>query len=318
MPVDPKNPVLNRIDAPDDEIDRRRQDEEARQASEVPKLDPDADIHMLSIPNEGMMSGQPTNCYLLGRPAGDEPLTIIDAGGDPQIEIFRFAFEESGVDPNRVARIVLTHGHPDHVRGAAELAKLCEAPVMAPIGEREQIEYFDPDLHVDHWLEDESPIACERFSLRPIYTPGHSPGHLCFVETLTGSLLAGDMISGFGSVGIFPPRGSMSEYFASLHRLLDEHKTQPFTSILPGHGPVIPDARSKIEEYIAHRLKREEEIYQALAKRGSATVDELFPDIYPDILPHLGFAGKATITAHLDKLVEDGRLSLNGDTYAVL
>lgn len=315
LPVDPERPVLNRIDAPDEEIDAQRLAEEERQAAADHASDPKADIHLLGIPNEGMMAGQPTNCYLLGKPGGDGPLTIVDAGGDPEIEVFRHAFEESGVDPQRVIRIVLTHCHPDHVVGAEALRDLTGAPVYAPILEREQAAHFAPELEVDEWLTGDEPVQCEGFELRPIFTPGHSPGHLCFVETLSNSLLAGDMISGFGSVGIFPPNGSMIEYFASLRRLLAENDRRPFSAILPGHGPVAPDARAKIEEYIAHRLHREQTVYNALAKRGTATVDDLFPDIYPDILPHLGFAGKATITAHLDKLVVDGRVLRDGDTY---
>jgi glyoxylase-like metal-dependent hydrolase (beta-lactamase superfamily II) len=269
-------------------------------------------LHMLSVPNEGMMSGQPTNCFLMGYVA-EGPMTLIDCGSAGTLEIFTEAFEALGVDPSRIVRIVLTHCHPDHVGGAPDLKALTGAPVWAHPLEKPPIERFAPDLEVDHWIEDGVPIECEGFSLEPIFTPGHAPGHVALVESTGRMLLAGDMISGFGSVGIFPPDGSVAAYIDSLRRLLAIHDAEPFSLIVPGHGPVIPGVREKIENYIEHRLAREEEIAATLGQAGPSTVDDLLPMIYPDVLPHLTFAAKSTLTMHLRKLIDDSRVTVDDE-----
>lgn len=268
---------------------------------------------MLAVPNEGMMAGQPTNCFLLGYVAGDGPLTLIDCGSAETLPIFMAAFEALGVEPQRITRIVLTHCHPDHVGSAPDLKELTGAPVWAHPLEVPPIERFAPTLEVDHWIEDGVPIECESYSLEPIFTPGHAPGHVALVESKSRLLLAGDMISGFGSVGIFPPDGSVAAYLDSLRRLLAIHDANPFSAILPGHGPVIPEVREKIVSYIEHRLAREEEIAAAVGQAGPATIDELLPVIYPDVQPHLTFAAKSTLTMHLRKLVEDGRVTVDDE-----
>jgi glyoxylase-like metal-dependent hydrolase (beta-lactamase superfamily II) len=269
------------------------------------------DVLAFGVPNHGMMAGQPTNVYLLGYVADPErKLTLVDAGDVKSYDMLLAAFDETGIDLARIDTIVLTHCHPDHVGNAAALKQATGAPVYAHPLEQNHLERFGSELVVDVWIEPGQSIDCDGFTLETIFTPGHSPGHYCVVEPLTGILLAGDMISGFGSVGIFPPHGSMRDYIESLRRLLAAHEARPFSLVGPGHGPPIADARAKIEEYITHRLAREEEVYEAVVL-GASTVDTILPIAYPDVQPHLSFAARSTLQAHLDKLVEDGRVSVS-------
>ncbi len=275
------------------------------------------DILMFGVPNTGMMAGQPTNVFLLGYVADDRPLMMIDTGDHGSQQALLDAIAASGIALSRISRIVLTHCHPDHVGNAAMLKEATGAPVWAHPLEKAQIERFGEGLVVDHWIEEGATIAGDGFAVDTIFTPGHSPGHVCVVEPRSRVLIAGDMISGFGSVGIFPPNGSMRQYIDSLHRLLVADAAAPFSLTCPGHGPVIPETRAKIEEYIEHRRAREEEVYAAVAS-GAATLRELLPIIYPGILDHLSFAARSTLQANLDKLVDDGRVARDGDRYAIV
>jgi ribonuclease/clavin/mitogillin len=276
------------------------------------------DVLIFGVPNHGMMSGQPTNVMLVGYVADDDRrLTLVDTGLADSFNLLRAAFTESGIDLGRVERIVLTHCHPDHVGNAAELKAATQATVLAHPLERVNLERSDEGVEIDGWLDDNEEIQCDGFSLRTILTPGHAPGHLCIVEPRSRVLCAGDMISGFGSVGIFPPSGSMRDYIASLRRLQAEYDATPFSLVCPGHGPVIADARAKIAEYIEHRLQREEEVYAALVA-GYTTLDELVPVIYPDVQEHFARAARGTLLAHLQKLIEDQRvLEVGEHSYIV-
>jgi glyoxylase-like metal-dependent hydrolase (beta-lactamase superfamily II) len=286
------------------------------ETGETPRFElvtePDARLAILAFgaPNHGMMAGQPTNVFIVGDVEDEERgLTLVDAGDAGSRDEVLAAIAAGGIRLERIGQIVLTHCHPDHVGNAEAIRQATGATVYADPREREQIERFGGGLHVDIWLEDGQVIDADGFRLETIFTPGHSPGHHCVVEPVSRVLLAGDMISGFGSVGVFPPRGSMREYIDSLRRLLAEHERRPFSLVCPGHGPVIADARAKIEEYIEHRLTREEEVYAAVAG-GATTVDEILPIAYPDVQPHLSFAARSTLQAHLDKLIEDDRVRL--------
>lgn len=272
------------------------------------------DILMFGVPNTGMMAGQPTNVFLLGYVDQGGPLMLVDTGDHGSEQALLDAIAASDIDLARITRIVLTHCHPDHVGNATMLKQATGAPVWAHPLERAQIAHFAKGLVVDHWIEDGETIEGDGFAVETIFTPGHSPGHVCIVEPRSRVLIAGDMISGFGSVGIFPPNGSMRQYMDSLRRLLAADEIAPFSLTCPGHGPVIPATRAKIEEYIEHRQTRETEVYDAVVG-GAATLKELLPIIYPGILDHLSFAARSTLQANLDKLVEDGRLTRDGDRY---
>ena len=78
--------------------------------------------------------------------------------------------------------------------------------------------------------------------------------------------------------------------------------------ILPGHGPFITTPYAKLEEYIDHRLLREQQIIAAL-QDGLNRIPAMVQRIYADVDPQLhGFAGES-VRAHLLKLEEEGRVT---------
>src|SRR5207247_6380808 len=82
--------------------------------------------------------------------------------------------------------------------------------------------------------------------LHAIHTPGHRFDHLCYLLEGQGTLFAGDMVAGVGTVVIIPPEGEMEEYVNSLKRL----QTVPLREMVPAHGPTITDPQAKLVEYI--------------------------------------------------------------------
>src|SRR5204862_4878858 len=100
-----------------------------------------------------------------------------------------------------------------------------------------------------------------RIEFRLLHTPGHARGHLCLYEARTGTLISGDNIVGLGSVLIDPPEGNMRDYLRSLERM---RALANLSVIFGGHGPAMANPYAKINEYIAHRLAREELILQAV------------------------------------------------------
>ncbi len=75
----------------------------------------------------------------------------------------------------------------------------------------------------------------------------------------------------------------------------------------PGHGPELSDAAATIEEYIAHRKMREEQLVAAV-RGGAATVDEIVEAVYEEVPIEWRFAAAMQVRTQLRKLVADGRV----------
>ncbi|MDX2030272.1 MAG: MBL fold metallo-hydrolase [Blastocatellia bacterium] len=255
-----------------------------------------------------------TNCYLVG---GDE-LVVIDPGSPYPEEQARLdeIVDQFLAEGRRLREIVITHLHPDHIGGVAHLSKKYGVPVAT---HRLTAEAMGPDVPVDRFIEDGEVIELSQaatglvWRLRAMWTPGHARGHLSFYEERTGSLLTGDCVVGFGTVVIAPPEGNMNDYLASLRRYLELPR---LTALMPGHGPVLANARERIEEYIAHRRQREAMILQAL-QDGPRTIPEIVKAVYVDVPEAMHQLAELSVRAHLDKLAGEGRVSRSEDAYLV-
>ena len=119
-------------------------------------------------------------------------------------------------------------------------------------------------------------------------------------------MLSGDNIVGFGSVLIDPPEGNMRDYLDSLERM----RALPNLSVLfGGHGPPIANPYEKIDEYIAHRLQREELILAAV-REGASTPKEIVARAYIDVSPKAHGLAERAVLAHLG----EARSGRSGDT----
>lgn len=203
---------------------------------------------------------------------------VIDPGPDDERHLDAIV---AAAGTTGIAGVVLTHSHVDHSEGAAPLARRAAVEVVQPRdGER-----VGP--------------------LEAIATPGHSADHVSLLRERV--LFSGDTVLGAGSVFISPGEGSLAAYLDSLRRL----RELELDAILPGHGPVVWDPRAKLDEYIEHRIERESKVVAAL-EAGTRTRDELLDRAWDDVdfeaAPYLRYAAGLTLDAHIDKLVEEGRL----------
>jgi glyoxylase-like metal-dependent hydrolase (beta-lactamase superfamily II) len=302
------------------------------------------------------MTGNPMryiNGYLL---EDDDGLTLIDCGwrGDDVLAALEQGLELSGHALGDIKRLLVTHFHFDHYGLAGTLVRAgvpelgMHARDWAFLVAREK-RVADTDSVVNAWLvrnglpvepdpdEDEESFY-DRYDfveptrlvedgerigrLRAMWTPGHSPGHLCFVDTISGRTFTGDHVLDpvTPHVGMWHESGrdAMGEYIGSL-RAVGALET---SGALPAHGEAFPDLARRVEELLAHEATRERDVLHALesgATTGAAVAAQLkwrrrgdrFDQLPPE---HQQFAVAETL-AHLEYLRARGEV-IRKDTPA--
>jgi ribonuclease/clavin/mitogillin len=237
-----------------------------------------------------------TNCYVVG---GDEVIVIDPASpyDDEQALLDRI------LERRNIREIWLTHLHPDHVGGANHLKEKRGLRVAAhPITARD----LDGIVKVERTFEVNERLELHGkpgWDLRILHTPGHARGHVCIFEERNGSLITGDLMAGFGTIVIDPPEGHMATYFDSLKRM----HALPVTALFPAHGPVVANAKVKIQEYLDHRVDREKNIL-AVWRRGSREPSAIVKEVYTEVPPAMHGLAERSVIAHLEKLREEGQL----------
>lgn len=249
-------------------------------------------VRLVLAPNPSLLTGPGTNTYIVGRPPGR--CVVIDPGPDDAGHLERVA--QVATEQGGVQAILITHGHPDHSEGAAALRARTGAPIAA--WSRVGVPCANEEL------ADGATIATGAGVLYALSTPGHRFDHLCFLLEPGGVLFAGDLVAGVGTVVIAPPEGELRAYLTSLQRLL----AYPLTLMLPAHGPAIAEPAAKLQEYLDHRLLREQQVLGFL-EQGPATIAALVAAIYADVDVRLHPIAASSVFAHLQKLEAEGRVS---------
>jgi len=182
------------------------------------------------------------NCSLLWDPA-TRRAAVVDPGGD--VDEILAAIDARDL---RVEKILLTHGHIDHVGGTAALAARLAVPVEGPQREDafwlgqlpEQCRMFGfpatPPLTPDRWLADGDTVTVGGLTLDVIHTPGHTPGHVCFIHRPSRLAIVGDVLFA-GSIGRTDfPRGDHGALLAAIREKL--FPLGDDFAFIPGHGPM--------------------------------------------------------------------------------
>jgi glyoxylase-like metal-dependent hydrolase (beta-lactamase superfamily II) len=238
-------------------------------------------ILRLRAENPGPLTMSGTNSWVVGC----DPAWVVDPGPDLPTHFARLtaAIEQRG----GLGGIVLTHDHIDHCESLPALRRRFPAPLAAGRG--------GADVELADGV---------RFGpFQALYTPGHAPDHFALIAG--PACFVGDAILGEGSVFIAPDPGALAGYLNGLKRLQERQ----LEVLCPGHGPPIWAAQARIGEYIEHRLDRERRLLAAIAE-GSRGEQALLDAAWSDVPEQLRPLAAITLTAHLDKLAEEGRLPL--------
>ncbi|MBV1894033.1 MAG: MBL fold metallo-hydrolase [Ilumatobacteraceae bacterium] len=164
------------------------------------------------------------NIWIVG---DDREVVVFDAAHDHQPIV-------QAINGRRVAAIVLTHGHNDHINAAIPLRDAVDAPILLHASDRMLWDTVWPNDAPDGDLNPGSPIKAGGHQLDVLHTPGHSPGCCSFHDAGSGAVFSGDTLfcGGPGATG-----RSFSDEPTILRSLLDILLALPNETIVhTGHG----------------------------------------------------------------------------------
>jgi len=242
------------------------------------------------------------NGYLL---EGDAGYVLVDCGFDDDevLDALRAALTEAGVGLEDVRTLVVTHHHADHYGLAGTLVRLGRLRLMmhrldwlfirtrltdVQAYHRSAVEWLQrnglpprdyPDderraleqtrrfqvVAPHEELDDGARIPVGAGEYEVIWTPGHTPGHICLFDSRQRLLLSGDHVLDpiTPSVSYWRPDAGnpLGDYLASLGKVADLDAEL----VLPAHGEPFTGLRRRVDELRAHHAEREAAVLDALA-----------------------------------------------------
>ncbi len=247
-----------------------------------------------------------TGTYIIGR--GE--VAVIDPG---PVDADHIDAILSATKDETISHILITHTHMDHSPGAALLQEKTGAKTygFGPHGSGkpglDPEEGGDMNFTPDVTVGDGEVIEGAGWSVKAIHTPGHLSNHLCFELREEKTLFSGDHVMGWSTSIVSPPDGDMTQYLASLEKLLDyDHHTY-----WPTHGPAITDPKPFVKGLIAHRHGRMDQIRTCL-KEGAMDIPTMVKKMYTDVPEYLHPAAARSVYSHIIMMVENGEVATDG------
>lgn len=174
------------------------------------------DLYLVGSGRSGFGISDDYDCHIYLLDGGNEA-ALIDTGSGVDLQPLLDNISAHGIQLDRVRQVILTHGHPDHGGGSAELRASLDCAISVGVAEAGIVESGDPvasglrvalpsgtyppgyqlaPCPVDRRLRDGDTVKVGKYTLEAIATPGHSPGSICFLFTVGGrrALISGDTI----------------------------------------------------------------------------------------------------------------------------
>jgi glyoxylase-like metal-dependent hydrolase (beta-lactamase superfamily II) len=176
---------------------------------------------------------------------GDD-IALVDTLMRPeQCELIGDALIQAAATFADISYIVLTHHHPDHTGGLAELARRApRAQILCGAGDADSIR-ASTGISVDPLGSGERLLGFE-----VIATPGHTPGHLCLFDQGSSTMVLGDIVGNSGGLQRAPAR--FTENAAQAEATLRALAERDFDNALPSHGdPLFGGAAQSLRQLAA-------------------------------------------------------------------
>jgi glyoxylase-like metal-dependent hydrolase (beta-lactamase superfamily II) len=245
---------------------------------------------------------------------GDDGWTIIDSGhvwGAAE----RWQDMLVRLGRPRVAWIVVTHHHPDHLAGAGALQQLTGAGLAQGRIDREVTERIYRDGRFeglvppepDRLLDEGDVLDIGSRRLRTFVMPGHADGHITLYDDLRGHLFGGDVLLQQITPNVSWWPGMQPDPLALYEQTLDRLQELTPALVYPGHRGLIADARTRAAEIRAHHHVRLDETEHHL-REGARSPDDVLVRIWGDKLSaHERRFAYGEAVSHLQRLERLGR-----------
>ncbi|WP_018012171.1 MBL fold metallo-hydrolase [Sinorhizobium medicae] len=268
-------------------------------------------VQRITVNNPGPFTFHGTNTYIVGH----KSVAVIDPGPDDDAHFHALM---NALQGREVTHIAVSHTHSDHsplVRrlagetgatvvgeGPHRAARPLHAGEVNPFAESSDMD-FVPDLALPNGAR----VEGDGWSLTAVATPGHTANHLAFALDTTDILFSADHVMAWATSIVAPPDGSMAEYMASLDKLLERDDRL----FLPGHGGPVNEPASFVRALKAHRKMRERAVLERL-RAGDRHIADMVKVIYASTDPRLHGAAALSMLAHIEDLIEQGRVETEG------
>ncbi len=268
-------------------------------------------VRRLTVNNPSPFTFHGTNSYIVGTSS----LAVIDPGPEDEAHFDALMRE---IDGRPVSHIFVSHTHRDHsplarrLKEATGALTVAEGPHRAarPLHEGEVnpfAESADTAFRPDIAAADGEIIAGDGWALSAIHTPGHTANHCAFALEGTGIVFSADHVMAWATTIVAPPDGSMADFMRSVEKLLVRDDRIYF----PGHGGPVREPASFLRGLRTHRRMRERAVLERVAA-GDRLIPDMVRAIYTKTDPKLHGAAALSVLAHLEDLIEKGRVVTDG------
>ncbi len=268
-------------------------------------------VQRLTVNNPSAFTFHGTNSYIVG----GHSVAVIDPGPEDEVH---FQALMRALEGREVTHIFVSHTHRDHsplakrLKAATGAVTVAEGPHRAarPLHEGERnpfAESADSDFVPDLALGDNETVTGDGWAVTALHTPGHTANHAAFALDRDGIVFSADHVMAWATTIVAPPDGAMSDYMASLDRLLERDDRL----FLPGHGGPVNDPAAFMRGLRTHRRMREKAVLTRI-KAGDRTIAEMVKVIYRSTDPRLHGAAALSVLAHIEDLIEKGLVETDG------